>query len=72
MNSEIDQEAYNPHGSYPTSDIRTLKHTLAKLIYCVFTWHDPDLFSLAIDLHMSIREGVKKNEFIWDFVPNYG
>ena len=20
----------------------------------------------------SIREGVKKNEFIWDFVPNYG
>ena len=22
--------------------------------------------------HKLIREGVKKNEFIWDFVPNYG
>ena len=29
-------------------------------------------FSIKSKMIITIREGVKKNGFIWDFVPNYG
>ena len=34
--------------------------------------HHQVIISIIMDYFTLIREGVKKNGFIWDFVPNYG